>query len=334
MKQILLSTCMVACTLPALAQPTLTAANTTALPGDSHTIYLASTSIAVGSGGANAIWDFSSLTSSSSGPITYQACPAAPECSNFSGSTLASLQSGNNAYYISDNGKMSMRGVSAGGGTVMINYSDPEDLLRYPFTYNDTYTDNLAATFTSGVTFNRSGTITVSADGYGTLITPYGTYNNVIRIHRHQVYQDVSSGIPTLNYETHLYTWYQPGIREFLVSSSELTVNGTPTQAGMQYTDIAPVTSVGAISAIESSLKLYPNPATSLINVSFSTADNQKVVFTIMDMSGKVMTSVLTNATAGNQTLKMETSSFAAGIYMLQIKAQDGTAINRKIEVI
>src|SRR5690606_15577654 len=98
-------------------------------------------------------------------------------------------------YYIVENNKMSIKGIEslAQGQNVSFFYADPEEVMHFPFTYNDTYSDNTLCTSSlgSGVELVRSGTTTVTADAYGTLKTPLGTYPNTLRILTNQVYEDV-----------------------------------------------------------------------------------------------------------------------------------------------
>lgn len=201
--------------LAAVAQiPTLTSTSNPVI-GDWHLQYVTD-SFLVGAAGAAVTWNFSTLTIHSTDTGFYLACSASPSCATFPGTTLYFHQSGTPyaLYYNATPTKISIDGEYATGAVPYTNY---EDLLHYPFTYTSTFVDSLAATFvSSGDTFHRKGTITVTADGYGTLILPNGTYTHALRIHRNEVYSDstVISGIPFgNNYITQIYTWYTPATR-------------------------------------------------------------------------------------------------------------------------
>ena len=72
---------------------------------------------------------------------------------------------------------------------------------------NDTH----LATFNSqGVDFTRSGTSSWNVDGWGSVTTPNGTYDNVVRVHQTQIYTDTYIG-GTLDYSVEIYMWVSPG---------------------------------------------------------------------------------------------------------------------------
>ncbi|MDZ4822900.1 MAG: hypothetical protein SH856_05530 [Flavobacteriales bacterium] len=88
-----------------------------------------------------------------------------PYDSSFPTANVAYDQNPIYAYVKSDSDGYSNCGVFDGVTTVY--YDDEEDLLHYPFSYGDSFTDNLHSNFTSGIDFERSGSITVEADAWG-----------------------------------------------------------------------------------------------------------------------------------------------------------------------
>lgn len=132
---------------------------------------------APGTSGANQIWDFSGIITSPAGAFSV-VTPASTPCSSlFPTANSAWIAPGPQYLYFDKNStKFDLLGegwpsTCAGGKT----YSDLKQMLKFPFNYNETYTD----LWQHG---SGSGTCTVTYDAYGTLITPFGTYNNVIRL--------------------------------------------------------------------------------------------------------------------------------------------------------
>lgn len=92
---------------------------------------------------------------------------------------------------------------------IILDYSDGETILKFPVTYEDSWVDSLAFILNSGT--ELKGSITTVMDGYGTLILPNGTYDNVIRTH------EIWS-VPGWNSESHKYRYYSPDFYYELLS--------------------------------------------------------------------------------------------------------------------
>ncbi len=95
-------------------------------------------------------------------------------------------------------------------------YSNPEASLKFPFSFGNVYNETYAKTNynSSGmVTSNQTGSVTLTYDGFGTLILPCGTFNNVARIKKDRtnslgpttssyLWLTVPNGEQLLHYET------------------------------------------------------------------------------------------------------------------------------------
>lgn len=66
---------------------------------------------------------------------------------------------------------------------------------------------------------------------------------------------------------------------------------------------------------------LFPNPADGEINVNFSLVQAQKVELTVMDLSGKEIKSTVINANVGENLILIDSSEFATGVYLIQLKS-------------
>ena len=65
---------------------------------------------------------------------------------------------------------------------------------------------------------------------------------------------------------------------------------------------------------------LYPNPATEIINVRFTTKATEKISLTIIDAAGKIVFGDILNVSkAGKQNRTVAIQSFAKGNYILNI---------------
>ncbi|MEO6883959.1 MAG: T9SS type A sorting domain-containing protein [Bacteroidia bacterium] len=311
------------------AQPTLTEANIAPVIGDQYTENITGY-VSPGTSGANQTWNLSSMTSSSSSTTNAVSVSSTTYGSSFPSATIAFSASGNVSYEkISATAEQNYGIVQ--GGTTVIAYSNPEDILRFPFAYTNTYTDPWATTYvSSGYTYYRAGTTAVTADGYGTLKLPSGTYSNVMRVHFVQNYQDSTniSGNPIIiTYQNDEYMWYLANNHSPIATVNTFTANGSPSQSGTYLNNI---TTGIAENSMLTGFNLYPNPASTELNVNVSLAANKKVEINLLNVLGEsVGTTIIADGLQGNNTYQVNTSNLSAGIYFAQIML-DGKLISAK----
>lgn len=73
-------------------------------------------------------------------------------------------------------------------------------------------------------------------------------------------------------------------------------------------------------------ISIYPNPASSLLNID-NLSSNQKVTVSIIDLTGKILFWQSLNP---NENLQLNVSEFAQGLYLIEIKNADETIIRKK----
>lgn len=303
------------------AQPNITASNFNPVLGQAITYHtFTPTSLTPGSSGANQNWNFASTPNSGTVSFTYVTPASTPYGASFPSANLAANHNGAYEYQIANTNFLARAGAWASG--VTIPYSDAENLIAFPFTYNSTYTDNFAATFvSSGYTFNRSGSVNGTADGYGTLVLPWGTLTNVLRIHTTENYQDVWA-FGTINYSSDNYYWVKPGTHYFLYSLAALTANGS-TSYGGSYIDQTSV-GINQVDPGEVSLSIFPNPASENLSVHFNLRESVSVRISISNLLGQeVFSSEEGSIYAGNFEKAIDVSGLREGLYFLNIKMDD-----------
>jgi hypothetical protein len=172
--------------------------------------------------GANSIWDFSNVTFQDEFYTTYLNPKGTPGYFNFTESDLckkttshsASGTSNSYSYLKTTSNSLSNEGTFGSIHNVVI-YAHSIDIFRFPFTFNSSFTQPMQGTLyqNSGSVsyiYTRSGSQTVICDGYGTLITPLGTYENVLRVKTQQIYTDSCffNGYSIVNdYDRTIYRW-------------------------------------------------------------------------------------------------------------------------------
>jgi len=337
----------------AQAPPTLMASNVSPLPGDEFVIHnCVSNNVQPGTSGANTSWDFSSLSTltTQGGIDTGLAMPSisTQTYAIFPTSTLAVVTPASNlvTYFIESDTKLSQDGLYVSSSEYTA-YSDPMDVLQFPLTYNNTFTDNYSGlvvyTPSGGTTLNaiNNGSITVIADAYGTLTLPGASgpvvYQNVLRVHSVQTYRDsvylfgTTSIVETYNVET--YTWYTPGYHNaLLVIATSTGPGGNSKQVSYSSRQLAGPEGVSTLLSGNVSVNLYPNPANSELNIAYSTANSDYIHISLYDMLGREIASIANGNTQGAQTLSYNTSALTKGMYLIRFQTKDET-ITKKVTI-
>ncbi len=319
------------------AQPTLTQGNCAPQVGNTFTTHNVAYA-APGSGGANATWDFSGLVSGGTSTYSWVDPSTTPNGTDFSGATVSYESSPNNFVYVqTSSSKYETKGIDNNG--IIINYNDPETILEFPLTYSDTWSDNLASTYVSGgYTFYRSGSNIGVADGYGTLILPYGTFNNVLRVTVTSDFIDeYNPGIPLfVEYDVVNTYWYLPGINNPLLqmSSFSSSTGGAPTitQYGY-YIDQLHVGVEGYTPHELFHMQVFPNPATTTANVRYALKDGGNVRISLYNTLGQeVQTMVNQTQSTGDYTTTINVNDLKKGIYLIRMEV-GGQAQTEKLTV-
>ncbi len=221
------------CADSVLAQITLTEAIIPKIGEKYSYTFCDTTNVFQGESGANKTWDFSKLKklTSPQSVVNFEIVnPATGQgSSNFSSAEYAYLNEGSYGYYKSSSNSIERLGTGYQGGSEVL--TDYQIVSKFPFTYNDEFTDVFSGKMTvvqqgQTVNMNRGGTITIKADGYGTLITEKGSFENVLRIKATQkIYDTIPPFMPGLpasyiETETVTYLWQNNEYKFSLLSIS------------------------------------------------------------------------------------------------------------------
>ena len=336
----------------AIAQPTLNSANWPTA-GTSETSYgLDATSASEGSAGANQTWNFASLTPTGSSTLLQYVAPSSTQYfSSFPSSNSAAItpsisgtQTGY-AYYDLNSSYLDLMGfVSNDGAGTVINfpYSDRQRALIFPFTFNSTFTDSYygVANYTSSgtpVTDYRSGTDQVTADGWGTITTPAGTFSNVLRVKTLETNTDsldvMGFGFVTVSNVT-TYTWVNQNAMQLFVLTYD-TADGTGGQTfskTAQYSSLS--TGINSLASYKP-LAIYPNPsASSNIHLNADDLKSGKVKFTVTDLNGQEIKNLdFLIKDAARKTIDVEMNDCNPGIYIIQLKQNDAVYTSRFVKL-
>jgi len=309
---------------------TITATGSTPVAGEIIN-FVTTSYFAPGSSGTGQTWNFASLTGTP-GTGTYSTASSTPYAASFPNANLAFVSGATYAYY--NTSASAYQGYGSYTTSATMPYSNPEDILRFPFAHTNTYTDPFVATFVSGgYTFLREGSTTVTADGTGTITTPSGTYTNVLRVHFVQVYTDSTNiaGTPYIvTYNNDQYIWYKEGTHYAIAATYNL-VSSAGTFTGGHY---LVNTSLGVEENVLSlnQVNLFPNPASQMVNINYTLENSSEVKISIFNIAGQeVYTENIVEGFAGENFSEINVSSFVKGTYFVKIQSNESNVTKKLI---
>ncbi|MBK8339850.1 MAG: T9SS type A sorting domain-containing protein [Flavobacteriales bacterium] len=321
--------------LSGFAQPTLQQGNMTPMVGNTA-IYRYSTYQSPGAPGPNQTWDFSTVAITETHSLLFVAAGATPNGSNFPSATYAVEIDAPSGYYsyaqLSSSG-----GYGLGTDLGAVGSSTLSNLARTwnsPLALNGTWGDTFVGNFVSiGGGGTIDGSVSGQADGYGSLVLPYGTVTNVLRVRLNTVTTQTittpSTVISTVTEEA--YQYFKPGVSVPIAitaqSTNVVTPGGTSTNSSFQYLDES---SIGMRDAETQSLgiALYPNPVIQEMSVVFSAPGN--MILSIHNAIGQVVrTEPISNEQPGVASRPVDVSELPSGLYMLRITGEGGQTGSR-----
>ncbi len=318
----------------AFAQPTITATGINPQIGETVNVYSGAFQNP-GGGGANQTWNLSALAGSPGELYTCVSPSSTTNASSFPNANVAVVAAAAGTRYYATSASALTSWGAVTPSSVFPN-SNAEDIVRFPFTNGNTYTDSWASQYTTSVVTYRSGTTTVTADGYGTLTTPAGTFTNVLRVHFVQVYQDSIDfgGNPFIvDYTNDQYMWYKEGIHQQLATVYTLTSTSGLNASGASYFSAGPVAIYNAAD-LDGSVTLYPNPASDQVTVELELAQNKDVQMLVFNAVGQQVQQLEAGKRGlGVSRLTLDVDQMSEGIYFAKVMLNGQAAATKRFVV-
>ncbi|MCQ9639431.1 T9SS type A sorting domain-containing protein [Chryseobacterium sp. WG14] len=282
-----------------------------------------------GPSGANITWDFSAYTGPNVTTTNTNECPGQANCFRFAGANRITKPTLSDVYdfaSITDTEAITLGSYAGSGfGDATTTYTDPLIDFKFPITYLQQFSDTYQFTNVSAAsgTTNESGQVDYTVDGYGTVITPTGTYSNVLRMKSMKASTIIVPGSPLpFNYTNENYTWIsQTSGIVFTFGINTFAFNGVPNISKyISYLDTLVLSTAGSAGR-KTEISVYPNPGSDFINLE-SKEDIKKV--SVNSLDGKT---VLITDSAKNINI----SNLPKGTYILQAELKNGGSVTRKI---
>jgi hypothetical protein len=85
------------------------------------------------------------------------------------------------------------------------------------------------------------------------------------------------------------------------------------------------------LSGLEKELKIYPNPATSLVKISFESMSSAPVTVQLTDMTGRVCFSDIYQGKTGLVEIPVPLSDLPPGVYLVRVNQGDGMMFSNRV---
>lgn len=371
MKKIFYSVSLFLTSIAVMAQSPIVTSADFAVDGDKF--YMATdtnTTLGPGTAGANATWDFSSLVANTMDTVIF-ATPTNPQ---FPTSNL-SLQTATGSEFFFDKSTSQLEALGFFGDPIGVGASlsvaldIPLTVLTFPTELGTAFQDTAFAdvvisdippdlqAFVDTLRVVRNSTVNSEVDAFGTLTTPLGTFNDVLRQKYEEytidsIYIYSQNGFPPflqpgwsfvdgalaasfglsnpIITDITVYRFFNPTSKYYLM---ELTQNASNQTTSIEYQADPDdcCTSVSNKFMDNVDITVYPNPATNVLTFDISGLNNNAEIV-VYDLSGRLVN----NIPVTNAKTTVDVSSMNGGMFIYRIieKGTNNIVANGKFSVV
>lgn len=231
-------------------------------------------------------------------------------------------------------------GYTLNGTPIPFLYSPNDIIYRFPMNYlNVDSCDYKYGLPVPGMGYyGQTGHRVNTVDGWGTLITPFGTFTT-LRI------RSAITAVDTVYIEAfkigtniprplkHEYKWFAQNSKIPVLQIDGNVTAGTVAITNIQFKDslrkdVIQV-NIADVASNQSKFDVYPNPAQDVCTVHFMLKKNAAVKISVVDITGKTIFSEAQTRTAGEQVLTLTTSDFSNGIYFIKLECNGASSVQK-----
>jgi hypothetical protein len=229
-------------------------------------------------------------------------------------------------------------------------YTNPKTTLTFPFTFNSSVSDDyegIEELGISSIVTHFNGISTTTADAYGSVMLPGGSFDDVLRLKlvtKNTDSTDLGANIiEKLVVTTTTYIWYSPEYHSPLCSQSSsegiqiaLVPGLAPDTAQLQFPDDFswdPAAIVSAIKSIERiDFTISPNPFTDYLDIRIDLEDSGSFMLDIIGLDGKRVYSEKVESATGVFRHRLQ-PDLPSGQYFLRLKGENSAGFQKLIKL-
>lgn len=209
-------------------------------------------------------------------------------------------------------------------------YNSPDIIYKFPLNYQNVDSSNygFGLPIPSIGYYGQSGKRVNTVDGWGTLTTPYGTFQT-LRV-KSAVYATDTIFLTSLNFGSKVtrplkyeYKWLAAGSKIPVLQIDANVTGANQTITAVLYRDsLRSVPQVGITETTNiNQVSIYPNPATDKAIVSYVLNTTSEVSIHLIDMLGrKVYEEKIEKSVSGNYLKEIDVTGFSKGLYFVNLK--------------
>lgn len=311
------------------AQPVFTAANETPALGPTDITH-ATPYVAAGPATANFNFDVGTLSIGPGSSGTVVQASSTPYSSTFPNATFAATTGFGIYTFISVTSTAVNFWGFAFDDEDYVVLTDPEVNIKLPCSMGTTWTDSFSGNgLSTAMPLTRSGSVTGSYNGYGTLVLPFGTFTNVARVELNEDYTDNYAG-SVYHYVTNIVSYLIPGHTLFSSTMITTTVDGGSQQSSYSSSVIdAASVGIGELSPAAFSMKVFPNPATDQFSILCKGATTAGMSVTLLDATGRAVLELTPlNGIVTGVVRTFDVSTVPRGMYIVRVRDAQGHGSN------
>ena len=295
--------------------------------------FIEATYLEITNNGIGQTWDLSGITQTGSGVQTWNAPSSSTAAANFPDADLVIFTGAREQFVQFTSSSSFILGSQQQG--IISTCSDPMERMKFPCTYGTSWSDNGTCSYTDQGTEYPSTTVAqFEADGYGTLILPNGTVNNVLKLVESSTSTAVSQGF-TYTQTTEIHYFWKPGVPTYVagVSKVSLAIDGQIITGDEEVNYLSP-SSIGIEDLFSNDLgiSLFPNPANSVVSVDISAKG--KLDLEMFDTSGRCVKMISLGSKApGIHRHEVDVNDLVPGIYTVNIRNEHGERGSQRLLV-
>ena len=234
-------------------------------------------------------------------------------------------------------------GAIVNGAPLPIAFSPKDIIYPFPLTYNSSnvslsgYTLDLTSTL--GIYYSVEKTRSNLVDGWGTITTPYGTFDalrvmsTIVEVDSFYI-DSLGFGFATPPISTTEYKWLAPG-KGVPVLQINTAVGGVVT--GISYLDSMQTTAVPQIHAAISEVTVFPNPAAKELFVKYNILTKGNLILEIYSSTGQLVTSQVEDQNVNGELkikkIDLEKFNLKAGNYFVRVRNEKEIVGERKFVI-